>query len=220
MSNKLLIIIGIVLIIGIGAFIYINLAEPDSTIADASDNSEAIDIISDPLQTNDTQTILPLMTLGSENFSFAVKARYKLNGIIVSTHRYSRGFLCNLAPYDYAVCWGDKINQYLPHLKFSQVSRFCLYKYKDPALVDVDYVQKHMSNNHMIPSTAGIRKALGLAGKRDVVSIEGYLVYVTATDKKHRTAQWNSSTSRNDTGNGACEVIYVTQLRLNDKVYK
>jgi hypothetical protein len=217
MTSKLLILFGVIIIIAIGVFIYFNLAAPVSAI---NNNNVSIDIISDPVQVNDTKIILPSMTLGNAKFNFDVKARYKLNGILVSTHRYSRGFMSNLAPYDFAVCWGDKITNYLPYLKFSQVSRFCLYKYKTSSLVDINYVQKHMSNNHMIPSTLTIRKALGKGKKGELVSIEGYLVYVTASDKKLGTSNWNSSTSRDDIGNGACEIIYVTKLQLNDKVYE
>ena len=47
----------------------------------------------------------------------------------------------------------------------------------------------------------------------DFVKIEGYLVKSSWKDNKHREYHWNSSTSRDDKGDGACEIIYVTSVK-------
>lgn len=124
-----------------------------------------------------------------------------------------------LSPYDYAIIWG-KAPEYLPYLKFDQIVRFCLFEYKNGAPIDIEYLSAHMSNNHLIPSTLNLRRAFSTAKKKDLVSIDGFLVYVSSTDKQNRSSTWNSSLSRDDKGNGACEIIYVTRLRINDKVYE
>ena len=58
---------------------------------------------------------------------------------------------------------------------------------------------------HMIPATGEVARALAgiRAGQR--VRIDGWLVEVQADDGW----RWRSSTSREDTGGGACEVVYV-----------
>ena len=42
--------------------------------------------------------------------------------------------------------------------------------------------------------------------------MEGYLVYIEAATPKGKTFTWNSSLSREDSGDGACEIFYVTKL--------
>ena len=159
------------------------------------------------------------MTIPNVKFFFTPQAKYKLSGLLVSTHRYVKGFWSKLSPWDYAVCWGN-VPEMFPYVKFHQVSRFCLFRSNGNVPIDVSYILRHMSNNHMIPSNKNIRRALKHGRKGQKVEIEGYLVYVAANVKKHGSLNWNSSITRDDDGNGACEIIYVTKLRLDDKVYE
>ena len=48
------------------------------------------------------------------------------------------------------------------------------------------------------------------ARKGQVVALEGYLVKVISKDGWW----WKSSLTRNDTGNGACEVIWVEEVEI------
>jgi hypothetical protein len=214
-SGRLLLLIGIIAIAGIGIFIYLNLTAPVSS----ESFGEPINISNDPIQTSDTLTMLSPMQIGSARFFFTIKAKYKLSGVLVSTHNYRTGFMSSLSPYDFATCWGNT-PELFPYLRFSQYSRYCHFKYKLSSPVNKDYVLSHMSNNHMIPSTVNLRRALKAARKLELVEIEGYLVNVMANNKGRGTTNWNTSTRRDDTGNGACEIIYVTRLRLNNKIYE
>jgi len=60
---------------------------------------------------------------------------------------------------------------------------------------------------------------MGKVKKKDIVQLEGHLVNVLGRDKKKRFSSWNTITTRTDEGNGACEIIYVTCLRINHKEY-
>ena len=71
---------------------------------------------------------------------------------------------------------------------------------------------KYISNNHIIPSNKKIAKALKYIKKGDFIELEGYLVDANI-DFWQITHYWESSTTRNDTGDGACEVIYVTSIK-------
>jgi len=44
--------------------------------------------------------------------------------------------------------------------------------------------------------------------RHDLVSLEGYLVEIAGPEGYH----WRSSLSRDDTGGGACEVMWVTSV--------
>lgn len=216
MKDTLLIVILIVSIVLVGSYIYRSLTAPEYRLADATD---AISIFSDPLQSAAPDTTIPMIRKGKERYTLLPQARYQLNGQVVSYRRYYHGYMHYLSPWDYATLWGNT-DQYLPYLKFNQVVRFCLFNTRHPEKVDFVYVQRHMANNHLIPSNQNIRKALGKVKKSDLVRIDGFLVNVIGVDKKNLVSRWNSSTTREDTGNGACEIIYVTRLRLNERIYE
>ena len=215
MADKIVIAFAVMVALGIAGYFYHSATTPVFSPADTL----YIDTSSDPVQKADTTTMLPPMKYGSSTFFFNVKAQYQLSALIVHTKRYYSGPFGWLAPWDYAACWG-KVEEWLPYLNFSQVGRFCTYKYQNPSPVDVEYVQCHMSNNHMIPSTLNIRRALHLTRKGDKVIVTGYLVWVMANLKKYGTTNWNSSLVRTDKGDGACEILYVTKLQINDRVYQ
>jgi hypothetical protein len=178
-----------------------------------------IDISPDPVQIANPDTLIPPIYLAGYKYTILPQAGYNMSAMVVSTRRYRRGYMSKLSPYDYATIWG-KMPEYLPYIKFDQIVRFCLFNTKHAELVDIPYVLTHMTNNHLIPATPNLRSALSKARKKDLVIIDGYLVNVVALDKKNNISNWNSSLSRQDTGNGACEIIYVTRLRLNDRVYE
>jgi hypothetical protein len=179
----------------------------------------SIDYSKDPIQTPLPNYALPAITRGQYTISLSLKAEYKIAGVIVSTRRYRGGIMNWLSPYDYSIVWGNVPSQ-LQYLKFKQMIRFCMFSYDYGAPIDLEYIATHFSNNHMIPATDNIRKALKLGRKGDLVEVEGYLSFVTVKGKKGFSSTWNSSLDRIDKGNGACEIIYVTALRINDRIYR
>ena len=79
---------------------------------------------------------------------------------------------------------------------------------------DVENVERSASNNHIIPADDRIKRTVLKIRRGDRVKLEGYLVDVKAADDKGNTFTWNSSTTRTDTGDGACELIYVTKAEI------
>jgi hypothetical protein len=61
---------------------------------------------------------------------------------------------------------------------------------------------------HMIPSDATTAEALHRVHRGEHVRIDGWLVQANAPDGWH----WRSSLTRDDVGDGACEVIYVCAI--------
>jgi len=158
-------------------------------------------------------------TQGKYDFKLKPLAKYSVSAYLVSKRHYRGGFMNWLSPWDYALAWGT-IPEQLEHIEFDQIVRFCLYKFKSGAPVDEEYLSRHMANTHLIPSNNNIRKALRFARKGDVVKLDGYLVNVEARQDGVMKSTWHSSTSREDKGNGACEILYVENLQIGDRIYR
>lgn len=64
------------------------------------------------------------------------------------------------------------------------------------------------ANMHIIPANDQIEDVLDDILVGEIILLEGYLVAVKADDGW----KWKSSLSREDTGGGACEVVWVEKL--------
>ena len=81
-------------------------------------------------------------------------------------------------------------------------------------------ITEFCSNNHLIPCDNKNKKLMDSIKEGDFVRIEGYLVNVYCKKSDESYFNWNTSTSRNDTGNGACEIVYVTNITWLEKESK
>ena len=82
-----------------------------------------------------------------------------------------------------------------------------------------DFIAGHSSNNDLIPATPNLEKAVKTLRVGDAVELTGHLVDVAAT-KKSQDYWWRSSMTTSDRGEGACEILYLTRLRVHGKVYR
>lgn len=157
------------------------------------------------------------------NVTVDYKYSYDISALVISAKEYgSYDLPGKLAPKDAALAWGvvaeynDRIN-----FNWSQSGRW--YYWRTDAYTDiepvggVDGVTAHSSNNHLIPADDNVKKLVKKIKAGDCIRIKGYLVNVSADDGKGNNFWWNSSTARTDTGDGACEVIYVTNVEWLDK---
>lgn len=64
------------------------------------------------------------------------------------------------------------------------------------------------ANMHLIPGNPNIDLRLRRLKPGHLVQIKGFLVNVTGPNG----FLWRTSTLRTDTGNGACEIVWVTDL--------
>lgn len=156
-------------------------------------------------------------------YDIHLKYTYSIRGRVVETRKYMPTTIIGaLAPIDIGMVW-DKYtkDEYLSHIKFINYGdRFLWYRissedYND----DFKDLDKSFSNNHLVPSNKKVLKQLKLIKEGDYIELEGYLI--DAAIKKHGV-EWhlNSSITRDDTGDGACETIYVTGVKwLKEKEY-
>lgn len=76
----------------------------------------------------------------------------------------------------------------------------------------------NFSNNHPIPANKKIKHLMKKIKEWDVVRLQWYLVYVYWEKDNRKYWRWPSSLVRDDTWDGACEIIYVTDVtRLKEK---
>jgi hypothetical protein len=62
---------------------------------------------------------------------------------------------------------------------------------------------------HLIPASSTVRDTLLSTRPGNVVTLSGYLVGASRSDG----FTWNSSLTRDDSGNGACELMYVQSVQ-------
>jgi len=214
--DRILIAFAILVAIGLSYLGYFWLTAPVSSTAVAEDS---LSIAKDPLQIMVNSEYIPAIERSGYRILLNARASYRLDGILVSKKHYSGGIMNWLGPWDYAVVWGA-VPQQLKYLKFKQAVRYALFRYDPSVPIDVSYIMTHSSNNHLIPATPNLRKALSRAKKHSQVRLEGFLVEVTVIKNGKGSNNWNSSLTRTDTGNGACELIYLKRLRLGDQIYE
>ena len=143
-------------------------------------------------------------------------ATYEISGLVVKTDKYyGNDLYSQIAPVDVSMVCGFLLKkENLEKIRFSRIiDRFLNYTISDGKWLESvggsEAVGSHISNNHLIPSNKKIEKLIKKIKQNEYVKIEGYLVNV---EEKGGNFKINSSQSRNDKRNGACEVIYVTNV--------
>ena len=183
-------------------------------------DSDKIDTLRDPEQFPVTSVEPAVVTLGQGSLTITPVAAYKISGVVVSRESYDDGWESKLSPVDLAMVWGNLAEpEYDKYVTYSQRSRWYFYRYKAGTPLDVSYIRIHSANNHIIPASDNVKKAVKTLREKDKVVLEGFLVNVAGT-YEGRSVSWNTSLSRTDTGNGSCEILYVTRLKVDCRVYE
>lgn len=205
---KLIIFLIIIIIV---AFLY-NRGKINKNIEIA----ENLNDIKPPIQKDTTGKVIK--EIDNVNVEITYVSEYTICGRIVDVQSYYGNKIENkLSPKDVGITWGFLANQENHEkLKWSSPgNRFLTWTCSDIEWVDKvggkAGIGEYFSNNHLIPRNKEIEKLMNKIKKDDYIKIEGYLVNVYfKTDKGY--GRWDTSTSRIDRGDGACEIIYVTNI--------
>lgn len=163
----------------------------------APDSPQQRDINVAELQTIKGYEITPLAT-------FNIQAR------VLSSKNYHLGREAELSPVDFALGWGPMSNEaVLDKIDISQSNRFYFW-HVDEFPIPREAIEIHSANMHMVPADTVVEKRLASVRVGQVIQVDGYLIEAKASDGWH----WKSSLTRNDTGNGACEVLLVKSIRV------
>jgi hypothetical protein len=138
------------------------------------------------------------------------RASFSLSARVLSATRYRWDAGADLAPVDLALGWGTMSDSArLDHFKVTQGARFFTL-YPQDGDADVDDAMLHSGNMHMIPATETVRRVLQSARPGNLVTLHGQLVDVSRPDG----FTWRSSLRRDDSGAGACELVWVEDMAL------
>jgi hypothetical protein len=134
--------------------------------------------------------------------SFALEAR------VLAAERYRFGREADLSPVDLALGGGAMSDSaVLADFDISQSGRF-YYWHVQQFPIPRSEIETHSANMHMIAATPDVERALKSVRPGQIVKLAGYLVEARAADGW----TWRSSLSREDTGAGACELVWVTDF--------
>jgi len=181
---------------------------------------EKIDTSQDPIQKPINSPEPMIIEFKNSHFTLSPIAEYKLSGMVVGKKTYSDDWEGKISPLDLAIAWGQLAEpEYRRYITYGQRNRWYFYQYKPGSPFDHSYVIPHSSNNHIIPGNKNIALAVKTIQRKNTIAIEGLLVNLMGT-YKGQTVTWNTSLSRTDTGNGSCELFYVTKVRIETKVFE
>jgi len=143
-------------------------------------------------------------------FQLTPLATFSIRARVLATTDYYFGREADLSPLDLALGWGRMSDEnVLKNISITQGGRF--YYWRVNAFpIPREEIQTHSANMHMIPADAATRKALQSIRVGHVVHLQGYLVEAKAADGW----RWTSSLTREDTGNGACELVLVQSVEV------
>ncbi len=159
------------------------------------------------------QVDLQPSTFMLDDYQITRKASFEIRARVLSKEPYYLNRTADLSPIDLALGWGVMSDTaVLRQIDISQSARWYRTKYDLPPPIPEQQIIFNSSNMHMIPARKDIERTLKALREGDIVSISGYLV-----DVDHDSGwNWRSSMSRLDTGNGACELVFVESLSVEN----
>ena len=160
----------------------------------------------------------PEFSVNIEDRDYFVKPEYEyeIYGMVVSYRVHnsdtgdhlSWGDHLNVA--DYCVVWSkNAFEALLNEMDFRNQEWTCYYSWPNQE-VGSSFNGNMLSNNHLITEDPAIRDIIEDIGIGDQIRIKGWLSSYRSTEMFIR----GTSTVRTDTGNGACETIYVNDIEI------
>jgi hypothetical protein len=151
------------------------------------------------------------------NYQIQPLFEYELWGLIVEDHNAFSWIDTSheqwgdfLNTKDICVIWGQNLtNRYLKDLEFSHGDWTCYVKTSSSEAWS-SFKWNQLSNNHLLPENSDIETKIKAARIGDEIHLKGKLVNYSINHGPQR----QSSTTRTDRENGACEIIYVNEFQI------
>jgi hypothetical protein len=142
-------------------------------------------------------------------FHLSPLAHFSLDARVLHREIYRYDRFAALVPVDLAVGWGRMSDQsVLDQLETSQSARFFWYEWPRQPPIPREEIVSHATNLHLIPSTAAIASQCKSLRAGALIHLAGLLVEATGPE----IGTLRSSLTRTDSGNGACELVWVEEL--------
>ena len=170
----------------------------------------------DPVQTNIS---LPSFRFDYRGATYIVQpvAEYSLRGLVV-THNNTTGIgdmyhdKNSVDLKDACVIWGENtLHELYKKVSFWSEPWTCFYQAKDDDTFE-EFRGDQLSNNHLLAATPEVADRIRSIHIGDQIAFDGYLVnyYPVGFPENIR----KTSLVRTDTGNGACEVVFVKNIAI------
>ena len=146
--------------------------------------------------------------------ALTARARISMTARVLASERYRADTMASLVPYDLALGWGLMSDSaVLERVAVSQGNRFYYWRTEDDTL-PLRELARHSANVHLIAANSEVAQGISSARVGQVVSIDGLLVDV------HQPGRGGMSTSlsRDDTGPGACEIVWAESFVVRQKI--
>ena len=151
----------------------------------------------------------PALTVGG--FHLRPLAVFSIDARVLRRKVYRHDKQAALVPVDLALGWGSMSDQQvLDRLRITQSMRFYWFKYPGQPPIPKEEIVSHSTNIHIIPGTPEIAARCKSLRAGSLIRLSGDLVEATGPG----VGAWRSSLSRSDTGNGACELMWVKELSI------
>ncbi|GAP66011.1 hypothetical protein MBSD_n1313 [Mizugakiibacter sediminis] len=163
-----------------------------------------------PLQTALDEPVPPLHKADA---TLKPLARFEVTARVLHREDYRFDDGAALAPVDLALGWGRMSDSaVLKDIEITQGQRFYGW-HVDAFPIPRREIETHSANMHLIPADRSVERAIERARAGEVVHFSGYLV---EADRPNGW-RWRSSLSRDDTGDGACELVWVERFEIEPR---
>ena len=167
-------------------------------------------ILDDPVQ-KDFE--VPGTPIEKNGYRITPLAEFQTQARVLSARHYSEDREAALVPVDLALGWKRMSeDDILNRIEIRQNGRFYFWKTNAFPIPRAE-IETQSTNMHLIPADEVIEESLKSVQPGDIVVFNGYLVEVRAQDNW----RWRSSLTRSDTGDGACELVYVTSFEVRGR---
>ena len=139
-------------------------------------------------------------------------ASFDVEAKVLAKKRYRLDREAELAPFDLALGWGLMSDQsVVDSLSIRQTGRWYIFRSNNAWFPHpMNLISQSSSNMHMVPSTDLIKAALSDISVGSIVRFKGKLVSISHSDG----FRWSSSLTRDDQGDGACELFYIESVNV------
>lgn len=141
-------------------------------------------------------------------YELRLLAEFAIDARILGREDYRLGRESDLSPWDFALGWGAMADPSISdQFSIRQSGRWYYWRTRKMPIPRQQVITSS-ANMHLIPASDQVREQLERLDEGDDLSLKGFLVEARASDGW----RWRSSLRRDDTGNGACEIILVTEV--------
>jgi len=145
-----------------------------------------------------------------EGFFITPVAEFEVHARVLSRKDYRRDGGAVISPVDLALGWGRMSDESVyGQLTIRQIKRFYIWRTRQMPIPRRE-IEVSSANMHMIPASREIERTMKRVRKGDLVRFNGKLVNVEGPGG----FRWRTSTTRTDTGNGACELVFVESFEI------